>query len=216
MTTQEKIGQLLQPFGWKTYHKQNGTIELDESFMKAVNDGGVGSLYGVLRADPWTEVTLENGLSPEEGARAINAIQRYAIEHSRLGIPILFGEECSHGHMAIGATVFPVPILLGSMWNVDLYRRMCEAIAAETRSQGGAATYSPVLDVVRDPRWGRTEECFGEDPYMIGELAVAAVQGLQGERLDNQNSVIATLKHFAAYGSSEGGRNAGPAHMGLA
>ena len=143
MTTQEKIGQLLQPFGWKTYHKQNGTIELDESFMKAVKEGGVGSLYGVLRADPWTEVTLENGLSPEEGARAINAIQRYAIEHSRLGIPILFGEECSHGHMAIGATVFPVPILLGSMWNVDLYRKMCEAIAAETRSQGGAADLLP-------------------------------------------------------------------------
>ncbi|BBH18883.1 beta-glucosidase [Paenibacillus baekrokdamisoli] len=215
MTVEEKIGQLIQPFGWKCYHKQNGAILLDESFTIAVNNGGVGSLYGVLRADPWTEVTLENGLSPEEGAQAINEIQRYAMEHSRLGIPILFGEECSHGHMAIGATVYPVPILLGSMWNVQLYRRMCKAIAAETRTQGGAATYSPVLDVVRDPRWGRTEECFGEDPFMIGEMAIAAVQGLQGERLDCDTSVIATLKHFAAYGSSEGGRNAGPAHIGL-
>ncbi|MBB3109678.1 beta-glucosidase [Paenibacillus phyllosphaerae] len=216
MTIEEKIGQLIQPFGWKTYHKQpDGTILLDEAFRAQVDEGGVGSLYGVLRADPWTEVTLENGLTPEEGARAINEIQRYAIEHSRLGIPILFGEECSHGHMAIGSTVFPVPLLLGSTWNVDLYRRMCEAVAAETRSQGGAATYSPVLDVVRDPRWGRTEECFGEDPYLIAEMAEASVQGLQGEGLDRDDTVIATLKHFVAYGSTEGGRNAAPAHMGL-
>ncbi|UVI30623.1 glycoside hydrolase family 3 N-terminal domain-containing protein [Paenibacillus spongiae] len=215
MTTEEKIGQLIQPFGWKTYRKENGAIALEEGFRRQVENGGVGSLYGVLRADPWTEVTLANGLSPEEGARAINEIQRYAIERSRLGIPILFGEECSHGHMAIGATVFPVPLLVGSTWNAELFGRMSRAIAAETRSQGGAATYSPVLDVVRDPRWGRTEECFGEDPFLIGEFAVAAVEGLQGESIDGENAVIATLKHFAAYGSSEGGRNAGPVHMGL-
>jgi len=215
MTAEEKIGQLIQPFGWKTYRKNNdGSIRLDETFQQLVKTSGVGSLYGVLRADPWTEVTLENGLSPEEGARAVNEIQRFAVEQSRLGIPILFGEECSHGHMAIGGTVFPVPLLLGSAWNVELYREMCRAVARETRSQGGAATYSPVLDVVRDPRWGRTEECFGEDPYLIGEMAVAAVEGLQGDTLDSEESLIATLKHFAGYGHSEGGRNAGPAHMG--
>ncbi|MBP3965408.1 glycoside hydrolase family 3 N-terminal domain-containing protein [Paenibacillus lignilyticus] len=215
MTVEEKIGQMTQPFGWKTYHKKaDGTIELDADFQEQVKKGGIGSLYGTLRADPWTEVTLENGLSPEQGARAVNEIQRFAMEQSRLGIPILFGEECSHGHMAIGATVFPVPLLIGSAWNVELYREMCRAVALETRSQGGAATYSPVLDVVRDPRWGRTEECFGEDPFMIGELAAAAVQGLQGERLDGEGSLIATLKHFVGYGASEGGRNAGPAHMG--
>ncbi|MGE7056997.1 glycoside hydrolase family 3 N-terminal domain-containing protein, partial [Paenibacillus glucanolyticus] len=177
-------------------------------------DGGVGSLYGTLRADPWTGVTLETGLSPREGAEAVNQIQRYAIENSRLGIPILIGEECSHGHMAIGGTVFPVPLSIGSTWNVELYRDMCRAVALETRSQGGAVTYSPVLDVVRDPRWGRTEECFGEDPYLISEYAVASVEGLQGESLDSPSSVAATLKHFVGYGSSEGGRNAGPVHMG--
>lgn len=215
MTLDEKIGQLLQPFGWKTYTKKEGVVELTEEFRTQVRDGGVGSLYGALRADPWTGVTIETGLSSEEGAKAVNDIQRYVIENARLGIPILFGEECSHGHMAIGATVFPVPLNVGSTWNVDLYREMCKAIALETRSQGGAATYSPVLDVVRDPRWGRTEECFAEDPYLIGELAAAAVEGLQGDRLDAQGSVIATLKHFVAYGSSEGGRNAGPVHMGM-
>lgn len=214
MTLEEKIGQLIQPFGWKTYEYKNGQVSLTDSFKEQVENGGVGSLYGVLRADPWTGVTLDNGLSPKEGARAVNEIQRYAIEHSRLGIPILIGEECSHGHMAIGGTVFPVPLSIGSTWNVDLYREMCQAVARETRSQGGVATYSPVLDVVRDPRWGRTEECFGEDPYLISELGVASVEGLQGERLDGADSVVATLKHFAGYGSSEGGRNAGPVHMG--
>ncbi|WP_186380984.1 glycoside hydrolase family 3 N-terminal domain-containing protein [Paenibacillus xylanexedens] len=214
MTIEEKIGQLVQPFGWQTYTNIQGNITLNESFKQQVEQGGIGSLYGALRADPWTGVTLENGLSAREGAEAVNLIQRYAIEHSRLGIPILIGEECSHGHMAIDGTVFPVPLLLGSTWNVDLYREMCRAVARETRAQGGAVTYSPVLDVVRDPRWGRTEECFGEDPYLIGELAVASVQGLQGESLDQEDAVAATLKHFVGYGSSEGGRNAGPVHMG--
>ncbi|NMO94724.1 glycoside hydrolase family 3 N-terminal domain-containing protein [Paenibacillus lemnae] len=213
MTLEEKIGQMVQPFGWQTYENHNGNIALTEDFKEKVKKGGVGSLYGTLRADPWTGVTLENGLSPKEGAEAVNSIQKYVLENSRLGIPILIGEECSHGHMAIGGTVFPVPISLGSTWNVDLYRDMCRAVALETRSQGGAATYSPVLDVVRDPRWGRTEECFGEDPYMISELAMASVEGLQGEKLDS-SSVAATLKHFAGYGGSEGGRNAGPVHMG--
>lgn len=215
MTLKEKIGQLIQPFGWETYEVKDEKITFTEQFKQQVKDSGVGSLYGTLRADPWTGVTLETGLSPREGAEAVNEIQRFAIEESRLGIPILIGEECSHGHMAIGATVFPVPLSIGSTWNVDLYRDMCRAVALETRSQGGAVTYSPVLDVVRDPRWGRTEECFGEDPYLIGEFAVASVEGLQGERLDSDSSVAATLKHFVGYGSSEGGRNAGPVHMGM-
>ncbi|WP_339321653.1 glycoside hydrolase family 3 N-terminal domain-containing protein [Paenibacillus sp. FSL W8-0194] len=215
MTLQEKAGQLVQLFGWKVYERHGGQITLTESFKEEAAQGKIGSLYGVLRADPWTEVTLETGLSPREGAETMNAIQRYAIEHSRLGIPILFGEECSHGHMAIGATVFPVPLSLASAWNLELYERICRAIALETRSQGGAATYSPVLDVVRDPRWGRTEETYGEDPYLASVMAEAAVRGLQGERLDADDSVVATLKHFAGYGSSEGGRNSAPVHMGL-
>ncbi|WP_145325293.1 glycoside hydrolase family 3 N-terminal domain-containing protein [Paenibacillus xylanexedens] len=214
MTTEEKVGQLTQPFGWQTYTNDQGNITLNDSFKQQVENGGIGSLYGALRADPWTGVTLENGLSAREGAEAVNLIQRYAVEHSRLGIPILIGEECSHGHMAIDGTVYPVPLLLGSTWNVDLYREMCQAVARETRAQGGAVTYSPVLDVVRDPRWGRTEECFGEDPFLIGKLAVASVEGLQGESLDRDDAVAATLKHFVGYGSSEGGRNAGPVHMG--
>ncbi|WP_246098557.1 glycoside hydrolase family 3 N-terminal domain-containing protein [Saccharibacillus brassicae] len=217
MTLEEKIGQLAQPFGWTCYTRQaDGTVALTDSFKRRAAAGGVGSLYGTLRADPWTGVTLETGLSPAEGAQLVNEMQAYALEHGRHGIPILFGEECSHGHMAIGATVFPVPISIGSMWNPDLYRELCRAVALETRSQGGAATYSPVLDVVRDPRWGRTEECYGEDPYLTSVLGRAAVEGLQGPSgdLGADDAILATLKHFAAYGSSEGGRNSAPVHMG--
>ncbi|WP_322923280.1 glycoside hydrolase family 3 N-terminal domain-containing protein [Paenibacillus campi] len=216
MTTDEKIGQLIQPFGWKMFTKnEDGSITLTETFKQDVRAGRIGALYAALRADPWTEVTLETGLSPREGAQALNTIQRYAMEHSRLGIPILFGEECSHGHMAIGATVYPVPLLTASTWNPALYERMCAAVALETRSQGGVATYSPVLDIVRDPRWGRTEETYGEDPYLAAELAVAAVRGLQGNSLAAPDRVSATLKHFAGYGASEGGRNGAPVHIGL-
>lgn len=215
MTLEEKIGQLTQLFGWKMYERRGDNVELTDTFKREAARGGIGSLYGVLRADPWTEVTLETGLSPRQGAEVTNAMQRYAIEHSRLGIPILFGEECSHGHMAIGGTVFPVPLALASMWNPELYETICRVIALETRSQGGAAAYSPVLDIVRDPRWGRTEETFGEDPYLASVMAEAAVRGLQGDRLNSGDSIIATLKHFVGYGSSEGGRNSAPVHMGL-
>lgn len=217
MTLEEKIGQLAQPFGWTCYkRKEDGSVELTESFKTRAAAGGVGSLYGTLRADPWTGVTLETGLSPEEGAKLVNEMQAYALEHGRHGIPILFGEECSHGHMAIGATVFPVPISIGSTWNPELYREMCRAVALETRSQGGAATYSPVLDIVRDPRWGRTEECYGEDPHLTSVIGRAAIEGLQGPSgdLGANDAILATLKHFAAYGSSEGGRNSAPVHMG--
>ncbi|WP_411349242.1 glycoside hydrolase family 3 N-terminal domain-containing protein [Paenibacillus sp. WLX2291] len=216
MTQDEKIGQLVQPFGWRMFDKQeDGTITLTEAFKEDIVAGKIGALYAALRADPWTEVTLETGLSPREGAAALNAIQKFVIENSRLGIPLMFGEECSHGHMAIGATVYPVPLLAASTWNPELYEQMCHAVAVETRSQGGVATYSPVLDIVRDPRWGRTEETYGEDPYLASQLAMAAVRGLQGESLDGPDSVIATLKHFAGYGASEGGRNAAPVHMGM-
>lgn len=215
MTLQEKIGQMLQPFGWQAFEKKEGKAVATAEFVKRIESQGVGSLYGTLRADPWTGVTLADGLSPKEGAELLNELQRVAVEQSRLGIPILFGEECSHGHMAIGATVFPVPMLMGSSWNVELYHKVSRAIALETRSQGGAVTYSPVLDVVRDPRWGRTEECFGEDPFLIAQFAVAAVEGLQGKSLAAADCVAATLKHFVGYGSPEGGRNAGPVRMGM-
>ncbi|WP_133582269.1 glycoside hydrolase family 3 N-terminal domain-containing protein [Aureibacillus halotolerans] len=215
MTIDEKIGQLVQPFGWEMFTKNiDHSISLTPECKEDLRHSRVGALYGTLRADPWTGVTLETGLSKTFAAKATNSLQHFQIMNSRLGIPLLFGEECSHGHMSIGATVFPVPLSAASAWHPELYQKMCRAIAAETRSQGGAVTYSPVLDIVKDPQWGRTEETFGEDPYLTTVYAKAAVNGLQGNDIRDHDSIVATLKHFVAYGSSEGGRNAAPVHMG--
>ena len=214
MTIEEKVGQLCQELAWKSYEKKGDRIEVAEQFRKLLSGAGIGSLYGVLRADPWTGVTLEKGLTPRQGAEVINAVQRAAIESTRLGIPLIFDEECSHGHMTIGATVFPVPITAASTWNPKLLREMTAAVAAETRVQGCTATCSPVLDVARDPRWGRTEETFGEDVFLCSRMGEAAVRGLQGDSLAGEGSIIATIKHFAAYGWPEGGHNGAPAHVG--
>jgi len=153
---------------------------------------------------------FETGLTPKQGAEVVNTIQYFAIENTRLGIPLIFSEECPHGHMAIGATVFPVPISLASTWNPKLIEKMASVIATETRIQGGSVRYGPILDVARDPRWSRVEETFGEDPYLCSQTGVAMVKGFQGKSLNTDYTIIATLKHFAAYGESEGGHNCAP------
>ncbi len=209
MTLDEKLGQLLQPLGWKAYLRTPQGLRISPKFAaRLAQPGGIGGLYGLLRADAWTEVTLATGLTPREGAEVVNLLQRFAIEQSRLGIPLLISEECMHGHMAIGATVFPTGIGIGSTWDRDLARRLGAAIGRETRAQGGNVAYAPDLDLARDPRWSRCEETFGEDPVLAGRLGAEMVRGLQA------NGVAATLKHLAAYGDAEGGHNGAPAHVG--
>ena len=144
-----------------------------------------------------------------------NALQYYAIHHSRLHIPLLFAEECPHGHMAIGATVFPTAIGQASTWDPLLIRQMAAAVAAETRATGGNVCYGPILDIAREPRWSRVEETYGEDSFLTSEMGVAFVQGLQGAGLSRPDAVAATLKHFAGYGQPEGGHNGGPTHAGI-
>jgi beta-glucosidase len=214
MTLEEKIGQLNQMLGFKAYKKQDDRIIISDKFKNIISGNGIGALYGVLRADPWAGITLKTGLTPKQGAEVVNTIQYFAIENTRLGIPLIFSEECPHGHMAIGATVFPVPISLASTWNPKLIERMASVIAAETRIQGSSVGYGPILDVARDPRWSRVEETFGEDPYLCSQMGIAMVKGFQGKSLNTDHTIIATLKHFAAYGESEGGHNCAPAHIG--
>ena len=168
----------------------------------------------MLRADPWTQKTLETGLNPELSAKAINALQRYAVEQTRLGIPILFAEECPHGHMAIGTTVFPTSLTAASTWNPSLLYDMGSAIGLEAAAQGSNIGYGPVLDVAREPRWSRMEETFGEDPWLTSVLGTAVVRGMQGDNSADKQHVICTLKHLAAYGVPEGGHNGGPVYAG--
>lgn len=175
----------------------------------------VGSFWAVLRADPWTQKTLETGLSPELSAKALNALQKYAVEETRLGIPVLFAEECPHGHMAIGTTVFPTALSAASTWNEGLMLKMGEAIALEARLQGANIGYGPVLDVAREPRWSRMEETFGEDPVLTTIMGVAMMKGMQGKVQNDGKHLYATLKHFAAYGVPESGHNGSRANCGM-
>jgi beta-glucosidase len=214
MTLAEKVGQLLQPeYGWQACRRQDGQIVVAEAWREQIVTRGIGALYGLFRADPWTRVTLAEGLGPQDAAAAANAVQRLAVEESRLGIPLLLSEECPHGHMAIGATVFPAGLTMGASWNPALLERVWAAIGAELRARGIGTGYGPVLDLAYDPRWSRCEECFGEDPWHAAELGAAAVRGLQAPGPDGRH-VLATLKHFAGHGANVGGRNGAQTNIG--
>ncbi|MEM2926091.1 MAG: glycoside hydrolase family 3 N-terminal domain-containing protein [Candidatus Bathyarchaeia archaeon] len=148
---------------------------------------------------------------PSKVAEVANDIQRFLIEETRLGIPAIIHEECLSGLMAYGATTFPQAIGLGSTWDPDLLQRITATIRRQMRSIGACQGLAPVLDVVRDPRWGRTEETYGEDPYLVANMGVGYIRGLQGDSLSS--GVVATPKHFAAHGFPEGGRNCAPVHV---
>ena len=172
-------------------------------------------LWATYRADPWTKKTLANGLNPELAAKAGNALQKYVMENTRLGIPMFLAEEAPHGHMAIGATVFPTGIGMAATWSPELVKEVGQVIAKEIRSQGGHISYGPVLDLTRDPRWSRVEETFGEDPVLSGILGASMVDGLGGGNLSQKYATIATLKHFLAYAVPEGGQNGNYASVGI-
>lgn len=214
MTVEEKVGQLTCMLGWEMVERQGDGVVVAEQFRQAVEKKRVGMLWATLRADPWTQRTLATGLTPCLSAQATNALQRYVMENTRLGIPLFIAEECPHGHMAIGTTVFPTSIGQASTWNPALVREMAATIAREARMQGAHVGYGPVLDLARDPRWSRTEETYGEDPVLVAAMGEAMVSGFQGDSPNAAPRLISTLKHFAAYGVPEGGHNGGPAHVG--
>jgi len=164
---------------------------------------------------------LKNGLGemsrpsekrgPREMADFTNTLQKWMKENTRLGIPILFHEECLHGHAAPRGTSFPQAIALASTWDPVLVRDVFAATAAEVRARGAQQCLAPVLDLARDPRWGRTEETYGEDPYLVSRIGVAAIQGFQGVGpFIDKTHVVATAKHFAVHGQPEGGTNVAP------
>lgn len=215
MTVNEKVGQLLCPLGWPMYTKSDkGKVGISDTYINRMTQMPIGSFWAVLRADPWTQKTLTTGLNPKLAAEALNALQKYAVEKTRLGIPILFAEEAPHGHMAIGATVFPTALSQASTFDEELIQKMGEAIGLEVRAQGAHVGYGPVLDIAREPRWSRMEETFGEDPVLTGILGTAMVKGMQGQDYKDGKHVYSTLKHFAAYGIPEGGLNGEQANVG--
>ena len=199
MTLTEKIGQLCCPIGFNLYD--------DESYKTLIDSLPVGGFWAVLRADPWSQKTLETGPDANKSRKIYNEMQRYAVENTRLGIPIYFAEECPHGLMAVGASVYPTGLGMAATWDEELLYSLGDAIGLEAYSRGARFGYGPVLDIARDLRWSRVEETFGEDPYLSGTLGGAVIRGMQ-------NHLAATVKHFAAYGIPEGGHNGAAAQTG--
>lgn len=214
MTLEEKVGQLLSPLGWDMVERKGNDVVVSQKFKDIVGERQIGMLWATYRADPWTQKTLLNGLNPTAAAQAGNALQRYMMEHTRLGIPIFLAEEAPHGHMAIGTTVFPTGIGQASTWNPALLQTMAQTVAKEVRLQGGHISYGPVLDVSRDPRWSRVEESYGEDPVLTSKVAAGIVTGLGAGDVTKPYSTISTLKHFVAYAIPEAGHNGAAASVG--
>jgi len=149
-------------------------------------------------------------------AELTNAIQKFFLEKSRLGIPVIFHEECLHGHASIDGTSFPQPIALGATFNPKLVESLFAMTAEEARARGTHQALAPVVDVAREPRWGRVEETYGEDPYLVSRLGIAAVRGFQGDsKFRDKKHVIATLKHFVGHGQPESGMNCAPSNVSM-
>ena len=210
MTLREKVGQLNQRlYGFRAYERKGDEITLTkETIEEAKYFGGLGVVYGLYRADPWSAKTEENGLSPEYAIKGYNLLQRCCLEHSRLGIPLLLSSECPHGHQALDGYLLPVNLAAGATFDSKLYKEAVSVCAHQLKQMGVNLSLVSALDVARDPRWGRTEECFGEDPYLCSCFAKAAVEGTQSE------GVAMVAKHFCAQGETTGGVNASAARIG--
>lgn len=206
MTLEEKTAQMLCVWQTKDKTLVNQAGQLDPEKAKAAFPYGLGQIARLS--------DTAGGKNPRQMAELANAVQKFFKENLRLPIPVVIHEECLHGHAAVGATSFPQPIGLASTFDPDLVRRVYEATAQETRIRGAHQALTPVVDVARDPRWGRVEETFGEDPYLVSRMGVAAVLGFQGDAaFEDKKHLIATLKHFAAHGQPESGTNCAPVNV---
>jgi len=206
MTLQEKVAQMLCVWGQKktVLSDASGNIDLDR--LRVHLKDGIGQIGRLSDTG--------GGQNAQGMAELANKVQEFFVEETRLGIPVIFHEECLHGLAGPDATSYPQPIGLASTFNPELIEEIYTAIAEETRSRGAHLALTPVVDVARDPRWGRVEETFGEDPYLVSQLGIAAVRGFQGDgTFRDKKRALATLKHFAAHGQPESGSNCGPGNF---
>jgi beta-glucosidase len=210
MTLEEKIAQMIGIWCEKAAMLVGADGRFDPAKARAAFADGRG-LGQVGRPSD-----AGGGLTAREMAEVTNDIQRFFVEHSRLGIPVIFHEECLHGHAAREGTSVPQPIGLAATFDPGLVERLYAMTAAEARARGAHQALTPVVDVAREPRWGRVEETFGEDPYLVSRMGVAAVRGFQGDgTFRDTRHVIATLKHYAAHGQPESGTNCAPANVSM-
>lgn len=199
MTLAEKVAQIGSAWVYELLDGQR----LDQTKVANRLAQGIGQI---------TRLAGASSLGPEGCAQLANELQRYLMEETRLGIPAMIHEECCSGYTARGATAFPQMIGIASSWQPELAAAMTSEIRKQMRAVGAHQGLSPILDIGRDPRWGRIEETFGEDPYLVARMGAAYVKGLQGEMLNE--GIVATVKHFVGYSVTEGGLNWAPAHIG--
>lgn len=217
MTLEEKAAQMMcvwQEKARKLVDAQ-GNFDLKKAKAAFKHGHGIGQVGRPSDAgsDPATPAF---GKDARGMAQLTNDIQKFFLEHSRLGIPVMFHEECLHGHAARDGTSFPQPIGLGATFNPALVEELYAMTAHEARLRGTHQALTPVVDVARDPRWGRVEETYGEDPYLVAQLGCAAVRGFQGDaKFKDKTRVIATMKHFVAHGEPESGMNCAPTNVSM-
>lgn len=217
MTLEEKAAQMIaadKEVKDSVFIAEDGSITFGN--IKAAFPNGLGQVTRLTETRGGKSQTQAGGgepLTPLENAQLSNALQKYFIENSRLGIPVIFHEECLHGLVAAHTTSFPHPIAMAGTFNPELVHEVYTMIAKETRLRGGHQALTPVVDIARDARWGRIEETFGEDPYLTTQIGIAAIKGFQGKGpLIDSEHIAATLKHFAGHGQAENGTNAAPAN----
>jgi len=219
MSFTQKVGQLNQRlFGWKSVERNAAgrLVASDELKQEIDRWGGLGALYGLLRADPWSGQHWGNGIRPEERPEAVAVVQQTVLERGAHGIGVLLSEEAPHGHQALGGAVLPTNLGLGATFDSQGVQEAEAAVAAELAASGIHIALVSGLDIARDPRWGRCEECFGEDPLMASRMCEAIVTGMQGEHRSKvgRGGVAGVLKHLAAQGEAVGGRNGQSAVLG--
>lgn len=219
MSFTQKVGQLNQRlFGWKSVERNAAgrLVTSDELKQEIDRWGGLGALYGLLRADPWSGQHWGNGIRPEERPEAVAVVQQTVLERGAHGIGVLLSEEAPHGHQALGGAVLPTNLGLGATFDSQGVQEAEAAVAAELAASGIHIALVSGLDIARDPRWGRCEECFGEDPLMASRMCEAIVTGMQGEHRSKvgRGGVAVVLKHLAAQGEAVGGRNGQSAVLG--
>ncbi len=205
LTLKEKIGQIAQiAIGYRCYTvNKDGKIEFTDEFKQIVRDyGGIGAISGILRADPWSERNYETGVTLELRDKIANKLQAYLEENTRMKIPALIEIEASHGMQSLGSATYPTGLACAASFNEDLYGKMMNEIGKEIEASGNHVAFLTLIDLSRDPRWGRSEECLGEDPYLASRMAESAVKNIK------KSNVLACAKHFAGAGPCDGGINA--------
>ncbi|OTO44950.1 hypothetical protein A5831_001856 [Enterococcus faecium] len=231
MNIAEKVGQVNQHlYGWECYEKNGDKIELTEKLKEHVKwGGGLDALYGLFRSDPWSKTDYKNGIPAKESWKVANLVQEYVLQHSRWKIPVLLVEECPHGHQGLDGISYPTNIGRGNTFNVALLEQTSRLMAKELAAKGVHLALVSTLDLAKDPRWGRTEECFGEDPILSARFSEAIIRGFQGEIISEKVSFLdqtveeinkkkdqigVVLKHCIAQGEALGGHNSGTVTIG--